>query len=323
MLRTLLVPLDGSVVAEQALPHARRLAQQTGADLLLVRAAPYHHDPARPISPLRVTAREAEAYLQALQFRLADQHLHVRIKVLQTDPVRAITFAALRHAADLIAMSTHGYSGLQRLLLGSVADAVVHRTPKPVFLVRASESPKPPADPYRKVLVPLDGTPFAETALPYLLKMGCNPQEIVLLYAASSGASFPFEKRPEIPAPADVTPLQTSLNREQREALRYLTEVSERYLHGRATRMEVQVASAGQAIAEAAYAEGIEFIVMATHDRTGFDRLIHGSVAGEVLRQAPVPVLLLHGAAVQSAFAAQEAPRQVGELALSAGIVPE
>lgn len=315
MLRTLLVPLDGSPQGEQALPHACRLARQTGAGLVLVRAAPYGHDPGRRPSTLRVTVRDAETYLQALQRQLMAVDLPVRIEVLHTDPVRAITFTALRQAVDLIVMSTHGYTGLHRLLLGSVAEAVVRHTPRPVFLVRASDQPQlPPVGPFRKVLVPLDGTPFAETALTYLLGMGCHPQEIVLLRALPSPASSVFEDLPPgIPASVDRDQLQETLSREAAEAESYLAQVARHSLAGYATRIETPVGSAGRAIGESAYGEGIECIAMATHARTGFDRVAHGSVATDVLRCAPVPVLLLHGVAVESAPASQEVVRTAAD----------
>ncbi|HEY8284850.1 MAG TPA: universal stress protein [Chloroflexota bacterium] len=296
MARTILVPLDGSEVAEQALPYACRLARQGGAEVVLLRAAPFAANSGKPSSPLRVTVRDAEDYLEALWYRLAGEGLRVRTEVLHTAPARAITFTARREGVDLIIMSTHGYAGVQRFLRDSVAETVLRRTTTPMLFVRASDHPSAPrVDPYSKVLVPLDGTPFAETALTYLQDADwCSAAEIVLLRVVAPtmpayGADLSGMAGPIGPGPARFDKDQ------EEEARQYLAQVGERQLEGRVTAAQVRVGLAAQAIVEAASVPDIEFIVLATHGRTGFDRLAHGSVARHVLHHAPVPVLLLHG----------------------------
>jgi nucleotide-binding universal stress UspA family protein len=288
MLRTILVPLDGSPLAEQALPHACRLARQTGADLVLLRAAPYVTNPGHPSTPLRVTVHDAATYLVGQRRELAEQGINARCEALHAAPLRAITFAARKVGADLIVMSTHGHSGLRRVLLGSVAEAVVQQSATPVFLVRAdSPASAPSTGPYRRVLVPLDGSMFAETALQYLLTSGCNPQQVALLCATPTGRPPLLEHALDHAQPDEVQTL----------ARRYLAYVTEHYLHGHASLIEVPSGHAGQAIADAAHAEHTDFIVMATHGHAGLDRLARGSVARFVLRHAPVPLLLVHGGA--------------------------
>lgn len=298
MIRTILVPLDGSELAEQALPHAGRLARLTGAELVLLRAAPFAADPGKPPSPLRVTVRDAEDYLQALWHRLADAGVRARTEVLHSAPAEAIAFTARACGAELIVMCTHGYTGVQRFLLDSVAEAVLRQTTTPVFFVRASDQPQPPRDdPYGKVLVPLDGTPFAETALTYLHGAGCCfVAGIVLLRAVAPPVPPYSADLSGLAAPVALEPLQWTIDQEQEAARQYLAQVVARQRDGRITVSHVQTGSAAQAIVEAASEQGIELIVMATHDRTGLDRLTHGSVARHVLRHASVPVLLLHGA---------------------------
>jgi nucleotide-binding universal stress UspA family protein len=294
---TILVPLDGSEVAEQALPHACRLARLTNAEIVLLRAAPFASNAGKSPSPRRVTVRDAEDYLAALWHRLAGEGLRVRTVVLHTAPARAITFTARTQGADLIVMSTHGYSSVQRFLLGSVAEAVLRQTTTPVFCIRASEHP--PAlrvSPYRKVLVPLDGTSFAETALTYLQGADCFlPAKIVLLRAIVPDISLYGAEPSGSSVMVEPGQVQLIIDQEQAAAKQYLAQVRERYLEGRDSTVRIPAGFAAQAIVEAANESDIEFIVMATHGRTGFDRLAHGSVAHHVLRHASVPVLLLHG----------------------------
>lgn len=124
LIRTILVPLDGSRLSDHALPEARRLAQQTGASLLLVRAAQ-----ARSIVPDALAAQmaavtEAEDYLQRHAETVRGTGLAVSTEVYCNEAADAIIVAAIVHSADLIVMSTHGRSGLSRAVYASVAERV-------------------------------------------------------------------------------------------------------------------------------------------------------------------------------------------------------
>lgn len=127
--------------------------------------------------PWETASVDAHAYLTGVANRLADSGLVVSTEVLEGDPATAIgDYAAARPGDVLIAMATHGRSGLGRWLLGSVAERVLHMAPAPLLLVRPPSSPTPhplgegrlPAAgslPYTHRLVPLDGSPLAEQAL--------------------------------------------------------------------------------------------------------------------------------------------------------------
>lgn len=138
-LRRLLVPLDGSALAEQALPVATGLAAQAGAEVVLLRA----------ISPIVEAYSPLSAGMQLLVRDQAQQELAIQAGALQPAPcatevvvmtgaaAEAIVEGALLSKADLIVMATHGYGGLRRLALGSVADTVLRTTTTPLLLVRA------------------------------------------------------------------------------------------------------------------------------------------------------------------------------------------
>ena len=142
-LDTILVPLDGSALAESALPRATELAEASGARLLLLRAAEAHTlqgvDPTD--AQVRVVA-EAEAYLTRAAERVHVQGLgRVETSVWYGPAPYAIVEAAEHHHADLIVMTTHGRSGLGRLILGSVAETVLRGTRTPILLLRAPHAP--------------------------------------------------------------------------------------------------------------------------------------------------------------------------------------
>lgn len=144
MFRRVLIPLDGSERAEAILAFAAEVAGPLDAELLLLRVV-------EPISPavavaeagvvsagvLEMREREARQYLAALAERLEAKGLRVRMLVRLGWPAAEIPAVAAREGADLIAMSTHGRTGLDRVLFGSVAEAVLRAAPVPVLMIRA------------------------------------------------------------------------------------------------------------------------------------------------------------------------------------------
>jgi nucleotide-binding universal stress UspA family protein len=137
-LGTILVPLDGSALAEAALPKALELAEVSGARVLLVRAAQASTLPvADPTAAQVKVVTEAEAYLAEVQARLTRQgRVPVETSVWYGPAAYAIVEAARIRRVDQIVMTTHGRSGLGRLLLGSVAESVLRGTTTPLLLLR-------------------------------------------------------------------------------------------------------------------------------------------------------------------------------------------
>lgn len=140
----ILVPLDGSVLAEAALGRAVELAKENpDATLLLLRAAEASTLPGvDPTEGQVVAVKEAEEYVEAVAARLAQGGAeHVKTSVWYGKPAPAIVEAARYGKIDLIVMSTHGRSGLGRLILGSVAESVLRSTRTPILLLRADGAP--------------------------------------------------------------------------------------------------------------------------------------------------------------------------------------
>jgi len=172
MLNNILVPLDGSSLAEAALPYAEAIARRTGASLTLVRNA-QHRSLLGDLAYLDVqqTIEQAEDYLASLADRLTARGFTVQTGVPfgGTAADWILDEIALRHA-DMVVMATHDRVGPDRWVRGSVAESVVHRSTIPVMLVRAGDSEslaarfgeRPPV-----LVVPLDGSELAEAALPF------------------------------------------------------------------------------------------------------------------------------------------------------------
>ena len=147
MYQKILVPLDGSPLAEQAIPYATELCKGSTevtlfqvVHLPLPLAAP-DVSIATPMPDLQELKQEAIDYLESLAQRLREDGVHVKTDAVERDVVAdAIVEYAEEHGIDLIVMTTHGRSGLSRLVFGSVAESVVRHAPCPVLLIRAKES---------------------------------------------------------------------------------------------------------------------------------------------------------------------------------------
>jgi nucleotide-binding universal stress UspA family protein len=157
-LDTVLVPLDGSTLAEGALPRAAELAVASGARMILVRATIAHTFPGGdPIEAQVNVTREAEGYLAGVAARMRALGVNdVRPSVWYGAPAPAIIDATALNDVDLIVMMSHGRSGLGRLVMGSVAESVLRGTTTPILLLRETGAP---------VEVPA-GTAAAATACP-------------------------------------------------------------------------------------------------------------------------------------------------------------
>ena len=138
MFKRILVPLDGSPLAETVLPQVQELIQALGAELFLLRVTTAHVFPGvDPTAGEVDVVQHAEAYVAAVAARLRTAGLSVQTAVRYGEAADEILAHIGDNAIDLVAMSTHGRSGLSRLLLGSVAEHVVRHAPVPVLLLRA------------------------------------------------------------------------------------------------------------------------------------------------------------------------------------------
>jgi nucleotide-binding universal stress UspA family protein len=296
---TTLVPLDGSPLAEQALPLASRIAQRAGGKL---RLALVHELPSPPVdlvgarmfASLELATRNAErSYLRNTQRGLRAQGLRLSSAVtLKGDPAPELVRFVRETGIDLVIMATHGRGGLQRMWLGSVADHLIRQLEVPVLLVRPEQGKSAPAfdrDPMR-ILVPLDGSPLAEQALEQATRLArVYDAEITLLQVV-----FPVQLSvdPALPLPSAYDQELTESCRSQAED--YLRGLSERLReHGvRASGVAVVGWNAADRILELARPEQTDLIVIATHGRGGLGRLTLGSVADKLVRAADVPVLV-------------------------------
>ena len=309
--RTILVPLDGSPVAEQALPLARRIAERAGSKL---RLALVHQIPTAPLDPaaarlftsLELATRKSErAYLRALQTKLRQEGVRLASAVTLSGPVGPALDQYVRELGiDLVVMATHGRGGVRRAWLGSVADYLVRHLQVPVLVVRPAEDGTATTSPSAsQIMVPLDGSALAEDAIGPAADLARLWGSELTLLRVVHPVVFYGDELLGWPAPYDEE--LTANLRSQAEG--YVRDLSER-LRGeglRASGVAVVGWGAADAILKLARPEHVAAIAIATHGRGGLKRLALGSVADKLIRGADVPVLVY-----RPAHAAKPRPRR-------------
>lgn len=318
MFQHLLVPLDGSARAEQALPVAARLARASGGTITLltvIRMAPEAsaYNMAGPFLPQTIFEQdpaEARIYLDQVALRGDLAGITLEKQVDLGDPAATILAHTEKQPVDLIIMSSHGYTGLKRWMLGSVAEKIARHAPAPVLILREGE-------PLRthmrfdgmgaiRALVPLDSSARSQDAIP-------PAAELVAALSSPEHGQLQLTQIVVLPEPAGETEKQRLI----REAKQNLDAIGQSIRDGLvahvgpdlhlvfswAVSMDndiaegiVRMAENGERFAEAPGAEPCDLIAMTTHGATGIHRWAVGSITERVLRATRLPLLIVRPA---------------------------
>jgi len=297
MYTKMLIPLDGSKTAEKVLPFARVLAETLKLPIELfgvvdigAMAAHIVADKALYLDALIAEGeRSSGDYLKGIAAKFPG--LSVKCTVERGKPADAIIEKAAMDKGTLVTMATHGRSGINRWLLGSIAEKVLRGTGNPLFLVRANESGTADGKAAMKsIIVPLDGSPLAESVLPTVAAVAkVLDLEVILCRAFELPPSAYYGAESYLP---DYDALKEQVKDDARsyldgkaEALREkgLTKVATELLEG---------AGAEEIIAYAR-AHPNSLVAMCTHGRSGVRRWVLGSVTEKVVRHSGDPVLVV------------------------------
>jgi nucleotide-binding universal stress UspA family protein len=302
----ILVPLDRSPFAENALPHAIAIAHQSSGTIHLVTVHSVSWPEAGKPATIGVDAgfdsilvREEQEYLEALARSIGADHGVAATDALLDGPVAS---AVARHSRDadidLVVMSTHGHGGFRRTWLGSTADRLLRKLRVPILLVRPLDSVTPvgPQRAFHHALVALDGSDPAERALeaaaglPFAPNARCTLLRIAPM-PVMPGSSF---------VPDTARANREELDERTRKAAEYLQSMAD--VAGRHWDVVDQHVVASYRTAESILTEadesGADLIVVGTHGRTHLGRAVLGSVADKVVRGATVPVLVFPARAI-------------------------
>jgi nucleotide-binding universal stress UspA family protein len=312
MLRKILVPIDGSPVAEQAIPVAISLARASRASLDFIRVH-------RPLTMLGVhRGEEVDRAAWAAEARYIDgiaseTHATVDVPVSfsapKGAPVELICARATDVGADLIVMTSHGRTGFSRAWLGSVADGVVRHSHVPVLMLRATQAGlrRPPAPTaLRRILVPLDGSAFAREALQPGVALAQVEGGMLLLLRVVQPVPLTVMDTGDGSAPVAHDEEATELL--EYEARRELAAVVRDLAAVGFTAVETHVTvepGVANAVLEFATRQNVDAIAMSTHGR-GASRLLVGSVADRVRRGSMLPILLQRPVACPTRLVSEE-----------------
>lgn len=292
MIDRILVPLDGSVEAEAALPHALGLARAFGSDVTLLRVVEANHQPGtRWTDPLewRLARTQAMRYLEEVQPRFGDAARSVDLDVGGGSAAEEILEAARTRRADLLVITSHGEGGASEFPLAGTAHKVTSAAEVSLLIVPTERSE--PSGPSGPILVPLDGSQRGEWAL-----------RLAATLARSLGATLlavHVVRTPEILALNGAEHVRSLAD----EYVRASTAEAERYLEDTVARLapadvpaRTRVCagtSVARAIEEVAVDEGAALVILSAHGRTASAGCPYGTVAGNVLSRARFPVLVL------------------------------
>ncbi len=297
MFKRLLVPLDGSKLAEAILPVALYMAEKFGAEILLFHAIEQDAPDTVHGEPHLSVATDAEAYLDQIVARLARPNVavtkHVHTAILKSDIARSILDHALEHQADLVMLCAHGHGGWRDRFVGNIAQQVISLGTTPVVCLNHEESDVTTAYICRNILLPLDATPQHEPALPVAAEMArAFDATLRLINVVPTRGTLSAERAGTgmlLP-----TTMSEILELSQRKSVDYL-HGKLRELGAEGIKVTAQVARgdiAGEVL-EAEKRADADLVVMATHGRSSMDAFWSGSVTPKVLAQSQAPVLLV------------------------------
>ncbi len=324
MFKRIMVPLDGSILAERALPVATRIARASGGTVVLLRVVNpqvdygYGYGPYLVQTPgstieniVQADLADATHYMESVARSSALTGVHTTIEVDSGSAAAMILNTVQAQHIDLVVMSSHGDTGFKRWVLGSVAQKVARHATVPVLVLRdqgrqaESDSQHPYIERPLRVLVPLDGSASAKAAL------APAAQLIAALAAPGQGAIHLVR----VMGPERLHGGQEDVDTITRDAIlhkarKYLRSITEHLREGIASELKlgvtwsvsldtdmahaiIRVAENGEDAEGVGVFGGCDLIAMSTHGRGGLQRWAMGSVTERVLQGTRLPWLIV------------------------------
>ena len=301
MFDTILVPLDGSQLAECVLPHIVAIARSFDAEITLLRMLEKNQANASAqlfdLLNWQINKTEAALYLAKTKARFRESSIRARTTVLEGLVAEGITEYAQNQGMKLIILSSHGRNGLTQWGISSVAQKIILSAPTSVLIVRAhqyeahsdelSETPV-----YQRILVPLDGSQRAENVLPIITQLAhIHKSQIHLVQVVQT----PEMARQMPPAPEDIDLSNRVVARNREEAGHYLEQVKSRsYLEGIAVQTHLITSdNAAVALHQLGEQEHIELVALSAHGYSGNHQWPYGSMVNNFIMYSKLPLLIV------------------------------
>lgn len=283
MWEKILVPLDGSNLAELALPYAEELAVAFNSEVVLVYVSEPTESQYRHMHQL---------YIEDVARQIRKRVTKVSPLVLSGKPAGEIIGYAEQNDVGLIIMASHGRSGITPWSTGGVASKVLHATKIPLLLIKAAKprQRKPGKRLINRILLPLDGSKAGEAAVHYVGELMDRLESEVILFGV-------------VPAGQHIRTVggldyilfpEQHLEAIKTEAREYLNKAYRRLKRGKGeVRVELRVGDIAQEIIKFAEEINVGLIAISSHGHSGIERWVFGSIANKVVQASNTPVLLV------------------------------
>jgi nucleotide-binding universal stress UspA family protein len=301
MFDPILVPLDGSQLAECVLPHVVAIARSFDAEITLLRMLEKNQGNASAqlfdLLNWQINKTKAALYLEKTKARFQESSIRVRTTVLEGLVAEGITEYAQNQGVKLIILSSHGHSGLTQWGISSITQKIILSAPTSVLIVRAHQQDiqagELSAIPlYQRILVPLDGSQRAENVLPIITQLAhFHKSQIHLAHVIQT----PEMARQMPPAREDIDLSNRVVARNRKEAGHYLEQVKSRsYLEGIAVQTHLITSDNTAAeLHQVVEQEHIDLVTLSAHGYSGNLQWPYGSLVNNFIMYGKVPLLIV------------------------------
>jgi nucleotide-binding universal stress UspA family protein len=299
MFDSILVPLDGSLLAEGVLPHAIALARAFGARLTLVRVLDKNQACESPqlfdLLNWQIYKTEAKLYLEKVSSRLRKTGLQIEETVLEGLVAETISEYSQSHSMKLIILSSHGHTGLSQWGISSVTQKIIFSAPTSVLIVRAHQpthDEEMKEQPYGQILAPLDGSWRAENVLPAITLLAhAHKSQIHIAHVVRTpemARHMPLERE-------DVELSNRVVSRNREEAIRYLDQMRQ---HSPLAGIDIKTHlltsdNPAAALHDLAANERIDMVALSAHGYSGNNQWPYGSMVNNFILYGKVPLLIV------------------------------
>jgi nucleotide-binding universal stress UspA family protein len=296
MLEHILLPLDGSALAERVLPHAVSLAQAFDSRLTLLRVV-YHDDDSDTqsfVNPMDWQMRkiEAESYLKSVQQRLEEVGVDTAAEIIEGKPAQQIVDYAYANDINFIILSSHGSSGASEWNINSTVQKVLLRAIIPVMIIRAYQEPHENLEglEYKKLLLPLDGSKRAECTLPLAESISEVQDSEILLTHIVEEPYLPCQ----IPLDDEESQVLERLNEiNQKESERYLKQIKERLKTDHVDVIIERSKKPTVSLHNIIDREQVDVVILCAHGYSGDNRWPYGKVALNFIAFGTTPLIIV------------------------------
>ena len=296
----ILVPLDGSELAEQAIPFARAVAREAGTLIyaqVVPKAEAIHGLTGGTVASAgevgTMFEQNATGDLETAAQRWQSIAPNYKIAIGSGDPSETILKLATENDCDLIVIASHGRGALGRWTFGSVADRLSRTSDLPVLIIRPRDVSvdKDAIPAIGRILLPTDGSELSKSAVDEAAALGKHlGQSVVLVRSVFPEAELaPTAGYDAVYAPEIYDELSRSLEDDARKSLDAMAQI----VRDKGAEVEILLMHGPAAQTIESVARPDDLIVMSSHGRSGFKRWLIGSVAEKLVRTAPCPVMLV------------------------------